>query len=374
MVLGDLGAEVIKVENPGGGDETRNWGPPFLKGESAYFLCVNRNKKSIAINMKEHGGRELIKDLALKSDVLVENFIPGKLDKFGLGYEELKSSAPHLIYCSITGYGSSGPCSSEAGFDVIAASVGGLLGITGPENGEPCKVGVAVTDLSTGLYAHGAIMAALIQRMKTGLGQKIDCDLLSTQVSLLANIGSNYLNANQEAKRWGTAHESIVPYKAFKTKDGYITVGAASNKQFKTLCQLLNVENLAEDVMFLTNKDRVKNRQVLEAELSSIFCSETTDHWLSVFKESGMPYGPVNTMEEVFKHPQVLHNKMVAEMVHSHIGKIRVTGPAVKYSTGSNEARSPPPTLGEHTNEVLSSILQYSNEKINRLRALKVVS
>ncbi|XP_054713910.1 succinate--hydroxymethylglutarate CoA-transferase-like isoform X3 [Uloborus diversus] len=318
MVLGDLGAEVIKVENPGGGDETRNWGPPFLKGESAYFLCVNRNKKSIAINMKEHGGRELIKDLALKSDVLVENFIPGKLDKFGLGYEELKSSAPHLIYCSITGYGSSGPCSSEAGFDVIAASVGGLLGITGPENGEPCKVGVAVTDLSTGLYAHGAIMAALIQRMKTGLGQKIDCDLLSTQ--------------------------------------------------------LLNVENLAEDVMFLTNKDRVKNRQVLEAELSSIFCSETTDHWLSVFKESGMPYGPVNTMEEVFKHPQVLHNKMVAEMVHSHIGKIRVTGPAVKYSTGSNEARSPPPTLGEHTNEVLSSILQYSNEKINRLRALKVVS
>ncbi|GIY87724.1 hypothetical protein CEXT_166321 [Caerostris extrusa] len=225
MILGDLGAEIIKIENPDGGDETRNWGPPFINGESAYFLSVNRNKKSIAIDIKTSQGRDLIKKIAIKI-------------------------APHLIYCSVTGFGSTGPYSTRPGFDVIAASIGGLLNITGPENGEPCKVGVAITDLSTGLYAHGAIMAALLQRIKTGNGQKIDCNLLSTQVSLLINISLNFLNGRKEAKRLGTAIESIVPYQAFKTKDGYIALGAASNRQFKILCEILNIQHYSTDPRF----------------------------------------------------------------------------------------------------------------------------
>ncbi|KFM69622.1 CaiB/baiF CoA-transferase family protein, partial [Stegodyphus mimosarum] len=362
MILGDLGAEVIKVENPDGGDETRNWGPPFLNGESAYFMSVNRNKKSIAINMKTPQGRDLIKKLAMESDVLVENFVPGKLSSFKLDFESLHPVAPHLVYCSITGYGASGPYRDRAGYDVIAASVGGLLNITGPENGEPCKVGVAVTDLATGLYAHGAIIAALLQRLKTGKGQKIDCNLLSTQVSLLANIGSNYLIAGQEAKRWGTSHESIVPYQTFQTKNGFITVGAGSNKQFKVLCERLNVKHFVDHPLFRTNKDRVKNRKLLVSKLAEIFLSNTTQYWLEIFEGSGIPYGPVNNMEGVFNDPQVLHNEMVIDMVHSHAGKIKLAGPAVKYSSCSNKVKSPPPLLAEHADVILSEILSYSKE------------
>ncbi|GBM42896.1 Succinate--hydroxymethylglutarate CoA-transferase [Araneus ventricosus] len=356
-----------------GGDETRNWGPPFVNGESAYFLSINRNKKSISIDMKMPKGRDLIKELAIKSDVLVENFVPGKLSTFGLDYESLHKIAPHLVYCSITGYGSSGPYSARPGFDVIAASESGLLHITGPEDGEPCKVGVAMTDLSTGLYAHGAIMAALLQRMKTGKGQKIDCDLLSTQVSLLVNISSNYLNGKKEAKRWGTAHESIVPYQAFKTKDGYITVGAASNKQFKILCEILKVQHFLADPKYLSNKDRVQNRKVLISELTNIFSKKTTQQWLNMLEGSGIPYGPVNNMEQVFNDPQVIHNKMILDMVHPTAGDIKVTGPAVKYSDSVNEGRLPPPIFAEHTDVILSKVLSYSETEIQNLRKSRVV-
>ncbi|CAL1297287.1 unnamed protein product [Larinioides sclopetarius] len=373
MILGDLGAEIIKVENPDGGDETRNWGPPFVNGESTYFLSINRNKKSIAIDMKMPKGRDLIKELAVKSDVLVENFVPGKLSTFGLDYESLHETAPHLVYCSITGYGSRGPYSTRPGFDVIAASESGLMHITGPEDGEPCKVGVAMTDLSTGLYAHGAIMAALLQRLKTGKGQKIDCDLLSTQVSLLVNISSNYLNGRKEAKRWGTAHESIVPYQAFKTKDGYITVGAASNKQFKILCEILNVQHFLADPRYLSNKDRVQNRKVLISELINIFSKKTTQQWLKMLEGSGIPYGPVNNMKQVFSDPQVIHNKMILDMIHPTAGNIKVTGPAVKYSDSMNKGRLPPPVFAEHTDVILSKVLSYSENEIQNLRKSKVV-
>ncbi|GFY51135.1 succinate--hydroxymethylglutarate CoA-transferase [Trichonephila inaurata madagascariensis] len=374
MILGDLGAEVIKVENPVGGDETRNWGPPFINNESAYFISINRNKKSIAVDFKQPQGRDLIKELAIKSDVLVENFVPGKLSSFGLDYSSLKQIAPHLIYCSITGYGSTGPYATRPGFDVIAASMSGLLSITGPEDGEPCKVGVAMTDLATGLYAHGAIMAALFQRMKTGKGQKIDCNLLSTQVSLLVNIGSNYLNAGYKASRWGTAHESIVPYQAFKTKDGYITVGAGSDKQFKVLCEILNIQHFLTDPKFQTNKDRVKNRKILIPELNDIFSKQSTQHWINMLEGCDIPFGPVNEMEQVFVDPQVIHNKMVIDMVHSVAGHIKMTGPAVKYSDINNQGRLPPPCLAEHTDVILSSILSYSKDKIRSLRDSRVIS
>lgn len=328
---------------------------------------------SISINMKKPEGSYLVQQLAAKSDVLVENYVTGKLAKFGLDYDTLKNIAPHLIYCSITGYGSTGPYNSRPGYDVIAASMGGLFHITGPEDGEPCKVGVAMTDLSTGLYAHGAIMAALLQRDKTGKGQKIDCNLLSTQVSLLANLGSNYLNYGSEAKRWGTAHESIVPYQAFKTSDGYITTGAGSDKQFKVLCTFLGMESLCEDQRYLTNKDRVHNRKALISLLSKKFEAHPTDHWLQLFEGSGISYGPINNMEQVFSDPQVLHNKMIVEMSHKSAGSIKLLGPAVNFSESTNMPRLAPPMFGEHTDEILSDILGLSDQDVKILRNKKII-
>ncbi|XP_014665473.1 PREDICTED: succinate--hydroxymethylglutarate CoA-transferase-like [Priapulus caudatus] len=373
MILGDLGAEILKVEKPGEGDDTRRWGPPFLGTESAYFFCVNRNKKSLTIDIKNPAGVQLIKELATKSDVFVENYVPGKLQKMGLGYSQLKEVAPHLVYCSISGYGSDGPYATRAGYDVIAAAVGGLLHITGPEGGEPCKVGVAMTDLSTGLYAHGAIMAALLQRHRTGEGQHIDCNLLSTQVSCLANLASNYLNGGPEARRWGTAHESIVPYQAFQTKDGYFVVGAGNDKQFKILCQRLKLEHIADDPQYARNEDRVINRSSLLKALQTKFREQSTAHWLKVFDESGIPYGPINNMQQVFSDPQVLHNEMIVEMEHSTAGKIRLPGPAVKYSDSQNRARLPPPCLGQHTSEVLHQVLGYSTAEVENLQKTRAI-
>ncbi|XP_013794459.1 succinate--hydroxymethylglutarate CoA-transferase-like isoform X1 [Limulus polyphemus] len=374
MILGDLGAEVIKIEHPGGGDETRRWGPPFVKEESCYFLCVNRNKKSVAVNLKDTRGQSLVKDLAKQSDVLVENYLPGKLDELGLGFTQVSEVAPQLVYCSISGYGPSGPYKTRAGYDVIAASIGGLLHITGPPNGDPCKVGVAMTDLATGLYAHGAILAALLEREKTGRGQKIDCNLLSTQVSLLANLGSNYLNAGKEAIRWGTAHESIVPYQAFQTSDGYITVGAGSDEQFQIFCKCLGLQHLLTDSRYKTNRNRVANRQALLYELSSRFLQHSTDHWMEAFNGSGIPYGPINNIEQVFNDPQVQHNGMVVEMEQRNAGSIKVIGPAVKYSSSVNQPRFPPPSLGEHTDSILTSLLGLTEIDLQVLREEKVIS
>lgn len=375
MILGDLGAEVIKVEKPGLGDETRQWGPPFKGRESCYFLSINRNKKSIMVDFKKPEGKKIIRDLAAKSDILVENYIPGALEDAGLGYKALSKINPKIIQCSITGFGQTGPYNQRAGYDVIAASVGGLMHITGPEHGEPCKIGVAMTDLATALYAHGAIMAALLQRQATGLGQKISCDLLSTQVSLLVNLASNYLNAGKEAKRWGTAHESIVPYQAFKTADdGWVTVAAGTDNNFKTLCKILDMEHLIENPDYRTNQDRVAHRVPLLAEISNRIRQKPTNYWLSAFEGSGIPYGPINSMKEVFADPQVLHNNMVVEMKHPVNGPVKVTGPAVSFSRGSNTPRLPPPILGEHTREVLVEVLGISDERIEQLKEANVIA
>ncbi|KAK8762902.1 hypothetical protein V5799_034489 [Amblyomma americanum] len=370
MILGDLGAEIIKIERPGVGDETRNWGPPFLGDQSCYFLSVNRNKKSVAIDLKKPEGVDLVKKIAASSDVLLENYLPGKLDSLGLGYEDIKTVAPQIVYCSITGYGQKGPYRERAGYDVIAASMGGLLHITGPRGGEPCKVGVAITDLATGLYAHGAVMAALLQRTRTGRGQWVNCNLFSTQVSVLANIASNYLNANLEASRHGTSHESIVPYAAFETSDGYITVGAASEGQFKVFCRVLDVNELLSDLRFKDNPSRVKNRDTLTEILNNRFKSKTTKEWLELFEGSGIPYGPLNTIQQVFEDPQ--GKEMVVKLSHKTAGTVSLVGPAVGFSEGVNQVRSPPPLLGEHTDEVLSQFL--STNDIARLRAGKVIA
>lgn len=372
QILADLGADVIKVERPETGDESRKWGPPFLNNssDSVYFLACNRNKRSICVDLKS--GLDVIYDLAKTCDVLIENYVPGKLDKLGLGYEQIKTIAPKLIYCSITGFGSVGPYKSRAGYDVIAASMGGLLHITG-EKSTPSKVGVAMTDIATGLYAHGAILAALLHRERTGHGQKIDVDLLSTQVACLINVGVNYLNANEEALRWGTEHVSIVPYAAFKTKDGFFTIGAGSDSQFKELCGILNVPELAEDPKFVSNQQRVKFRDELKQILTQIFEKKTNEFWKKAFVKAGFPFGPVNNMQQVFDDPHLKEIGIVKTLKHSVAGDVKVVGSPVVYSESANTARSAPPSLGQHTVEVLSEVLGYDDQKIRNLKAKKIV-
>lgn len=373
MILSDLGADVIKVERPGSGDESRKWGPPFVNNskDSVYFMANNRNKRSICVDLKT--GTDVLYDLVRKCDILVENYVPGKLNEYQLGYEHLSQIAPSLIYCSITGYGSVGPYAKRPGYDVIAASIGGLLNITGPEDGPPAKVGVAVTDLATGLYAHGAILAALLQRTQTGRGQKIDVDLLSTQIASLINVGCNYLNGQKEGKRWGTAHESIVPYEAFKTKNGYLTIGTGSDAQFKALCEYLDIPHIPNDAKFVNNQARVENREELTKILSDILESQTSAYWMDLFENAPFPVGPINKMREVFEDPHVKEIGLVKTLEHPAGGSIKVVGPPVRYSEAANTARTAPPLLGQHTDEILKDLLNYDDAKINALRENSII-
>ncbi|XP_046398415.1 succinate--hydroxymethylglutarate CoA-transferase-like isoform X1 [Ischnura elegans] len=375
MTLGDLGAEVIKVERPVVGDETRRWGVPVTGGETSYFLSINRNKKSICIDFKSTEGRKVLLDLVSASDVLVENYVPGKLDALDLGYDKIQKTNPSLIYVSLTGYGPNGPYASRPGYDVIAASVGGLLHITGPENGEPCKIGVPMTDIAAGLYAHGAILAALFNRLKTGKGVKIDVNLLSTQVACLATAASAWLNAGEEAKRRGSSHDWIVPYEALEAKcGGRITIGAGSNAQFSSLCSLIGLNHLIDDPKYKTNVLRVANRDTLIGEIRSRFKEKTVEEWLKILDGAPFPYGPVNTIPQVFENPQVKHLGLVKSLNHPKVGNLRIVGPPVQYSNLSNEVHSTPPLLGEHTVDVLQNVLKYSRERVDSLFEMKAVS
>lgn len=373
MVLGDLGAEILKIERPGAGDEARKWGPPFMKQaqDSTYFLAINRNKKSICIDLKR--GKDIIYELAEKSDVLIENYVPGKLRDIGLGYEDIARVAPQIVYCSLTGYGYDGPYANRPGYDVIAASIGGLMHITGPKDGVPCKVGVPVTDITAGLYAHGAILAALYQRTMTKRGQWVQCNLLATQLASLINIGSNYLNAGKEASRWGSEHESIVPYEAFLTKDGYMTVGTGSDLQFLDLMKRMGLTELTEIDEYKNNRSRVENRDELLAILREHFKAKTNEEWSVVFEGASFPYGPINTLKQVFDDPHVKHTKMVKELQHSSGETVKVVGPAVTYSYASNKVRSAPPAMGQHTDEILKNLLNYTDDEIETLKRKQIV-
>lgn len=368
MLLGDLGAEVIKVERPGTGDDTRTWGPPFAGGEAAYYLCCNRNKKSITVDLKNARGVELVKELAKVSDVFVENFTPGLLKRFGLDYETLKSLNPGLIYCSITAYGQDGPYRDRPGYDMVLSAVGGLMWITGEQDGDPCKVGVAITDVVTGVHAAGAIMAALLARARTGKGQYLDISLLDIQVSALANIASNFLVAGQEAKRWGTAHESIVPYQVFHTRDHPIAIGAANQKLWESFCVALEKQEWLEDPRFASNPKRVEHRDVLLPLISEALAQKTCDEWMEILVAASVPCGPVNNMERLFSDPQVLSRDMIAEVPHPTIGTLKLCGIPVKYSETPGAIRYPPPLVGEHTDEILDEVLGYAPEGIEELR------
>ncbi len=368
MMLGDLGAEVIKVERPGSGDDTRAWGPPFAGGESAYYLCCNRNKKSIVIDLKKPRGVELVKEFAGISDVLVENFTPGLMKRFGLDYEALREINPRLIYCSISAYGQDGPYRDRPGYDMVLSAVGGLMWITGPRGGEPCKVGVAITDIVTGVHAQGAITAALLWRERSGKGQFIDCSLLDTQASALANIASSYLVAGKEATRWGTAHESIIPYQVFNTKDRPIAIAVANQKLWVNFCKLIDKEEWIDDPRFESNPKRVENREVFLPLVADVISQKTCDEWVELFVEASIPSGPVNNMQNLFNDPQILHRGMVAEIPHPTIGTLRLGGVPIKYSETQPDIRLPPPLLGQHTDEILTNVLGYTPEKIGELR------
>jgi len=373
QILGDMGADVIKVEQPGSGDETRTWGPPFAHGEAVYFFCVNRNKRSVTINLKEPRGQGMLRELVKRSDILLENFKPGTLAKLGLDYERLRQENPRLIYCAISGFGRTGPYAERGGFDVIAQAVGGLMGITGEPDGPPVKVGVAMTDIATALYAHGAILAALYARERTGVGQRIDTSLLETQIAALINIASSYLNGGELPKKWGTAHPNIVPYQAFRTKDGYLILGGATDRLWLKLCEALELPALAQDPAYATNEQRVRHRAQIVRLLEERLVTKTRKEWEAILAPTGVPCGAINRMDEVFADPHVQHPGMVWEGTHPQTGPIRMVRNPVTFSEMPVDLRQLPPRLGEHTEAVLGELLGYSAADIGDLQAAGVV-
>ncbi|KDQ62235.1 hypothetical protein JAAARDRAFT_30120 [Jaapia argillacea MUCL 33604] len=386
MLLADLGADVIKVEEVTRGDDTRSWLPPsapiapnspenasHLPPESAYFLAVNRNKRSMTVNFKTSSGMEIMHRLIKQSDVLVENYVTGKLASMGLGYEDCKKLNPRLIYTSITGYGQTGPYSEAAGYDVIIEGEAGLMHITGEPDGPPCKVGVAATDVATGLYTHGAIMAAIISRHKTGKGVWIDCNLFESQIAGLANIASNYLIAGKEASRHGTAHPSIVPYQVFPCKDGFLMIGAGNDRQFKVMAEnILQQPSLATDTKFSTNAARVANRTELVELIANVLMEQNREYWLERFQGLGVPFGPINNIQQTFEHPQAVARGITVEVEHARAGKIKLVAPAVTYNGQRMPVNRPPPWLSQHTVEIMEE-LGYSSEDIERLQRQNVI-
>jgi formyl-CoA transferase len=368
MFLGDLGAEVVKIEQPGVGDDTRGWGPPFTGGESAYFLCVNRNKKSVTVDLKAQEGVALLRRLAEPADVLIENFRPGTMERLGLGEKELRAINPRLIYASLSGFGADGPMRDAPGYDLIVQAWGGLMSITGQPDGEPTKVGVAIIDLVAGLMLGKSIAAALFAREKIGVGQKIDTSLLEAEIACLINVGSNYLIEGSIPRRWGNAHPSIVPYQTFKTVDGYLVIGVASEGIWRRFCQAIGRAEWAEDSRFEKNSNRVANRSLLIGLLAEIFLGRSTDEWLKVLNSAEVPCAPVQTVDQVFKAPQVLHREMLIEVAHPTAGTVPMAGIPVKFSVTPASVRLAPPSLGQHTEEVLATWLGMGSKEINELR------
>lgn len=374
MLLADLGADVIKVEHPQGGDDTRQWGPPWLDGESAYFLSVNRNKRSLTLNLKHPKGRELAHQLAISADILVENFKVGTMAKYGLDYETLSQQNPGVIYCSITGYGQNGPDRDRAGYDFIVQAEAGLMSIIGPPEGPPYKVGVAIVDITAGMFASHAILAALYSRQQTGRGQMIDIALLDSQIAWLANVAQNYLVSGQAPKRYGNAHPNIVPYEVFQTSDGYLALGVGNDKQYQRLCDVAGRTDLRDDARFQTNPGRVTFRDELIPKLQEVFRSRPTATWIEQLSAKGIPVGPINDIPTVMQHPQVQARQMV-QIIQRPDGKdVPQLGPVAKYSATPARIYRHPPALGEHSQEILRQDLNLADHEIEELILEKVIA
>jgi len=370
QMLGDLGAEVIKIERPEAGDDTRGFAPPFVPNtkESAYFVGVNRNKKSVTLDIAKPEGQAIIHKLLEHCDILVENFKVGALAKYGLGYEQLAKSHPRLIYCSITGFGQTGPYAPRPGYDALIQAMGGVMSLTGEPNGSPQKVGVPVADLFAGLYGCIGILAAVNHRNSTGQGQQIDIGMLDTHVAWLANQGMNYLATGENPPRLGNQHPNIAPYQEFPTKDGYIILAVGNDPTFERFCKAFGQEALLADPRFATNPIRVQNRQLVTDTLTPVMKSKTTAEWIDALEALKIGCGPINTLEQVFADPHVQAREMVVDMAHGSGEKVKVIANPVKLSATPPSYRSAPPVLGEHTNAVLTDVLKMSAGEIAALK------
>ena len=381
QMLGDLGAEVIKIEKPGAGDDTRAWGPPFLKddqgqdtAESAYYLSINRNKKSVAIDIASAEGQKLIHGFLERTDVLIENFKVGGLEKYGLGYAQLKDKYPKLIYCSITGFGQTGPLAAEPGYDLMAQAMAGLMSVTGEANGAPMKAGVALSDIMTGMNAAIGILAALHARKTTGKGQLIDVALVDSTLASLTNLAQYYLTSGKVAPRYGNAHSTIVPYEALKTKDGYIVVAVGNNQQFKRFCEMIEKPEWASDERFAKNTARVAHRDILIPMIEIAMGAKPSIHWIEEMQKRDIPGGPVNKLDQVFAMEQVQAREMEISMKHALNAKpIKLVGSPLKLSETPVEYDLAPPYAGQHTKEILRDVLKLSDADIEQLSRDKII-
>jgi formyl-CoA transferase len=363
-----MGAEVIKIEQPGIGDGSRQWGPPWVESESAYYLSVNRNKKSLTLNLKHPQGQGIFKKLTAVADILVENFLPGTMQRMGLDYEALSAANPGLIYCSLTGYGQNGPYRDRPGFDFMIQAQGGIMSVTGPAEGPPYKVGVAIVDITAGLFANSAILAALYHRHRTGQGQYIDIALLDAQIGWLVNQAHNYFATGETPQRFGNAHPNIVPYEVFRAQDGYLALAIGTDAQYQRFCELVPCPELWEDERFQTNAGRVEHRDVLIPRLQALIGERALSEWLELLSENRIPAAPINDIPTLLKDPQVAARHMVQTISHPALGEVQQLGPVAKFSLTPAQVRSAPPLLGEHTESILSRELGYSREEIARLR------
>jgi crotonobetainyl-CoA:carnitine CoA-transferase CaiB-like acyl-CoA transferase len=379
QVLADLGAEVIKVERPGAGDETRAWGPPWLRdaegaetGESAYFASTNRGKRSITVDVSRPEGQAIVRRLAERADVLLENYKVGALARYGLGWDELSRVNPRLVYCSITGFGQTGPYRNRPGYDFLIQAMGGLMSITGEGDGGPVKVGVAVADVLTGMYAATAVLAAIAHRERSGRGQHVDLALLDVQVAMLANQAESYLATGRPPRRLGNAHPSIVPYQAFSTRDGHLVVAVGNDAQFARFCDVAGRPELARDARFATNATRVEHRDALVEGLAPVLAARGTGEWIEAFEAAGVPCGPINDLAQVFEDPHVRERGLRVEVPHPRCGTVPVVASPIRLSE-TPVHHAAPPTLGQHTREVLVELLGMSDAEVEALRSRGVI-
>jgi formyl-CoA transferase len=367
MLLGDLGADVVKVELPGVGDETRRWGPPFVGGESAYFLSVNRNKRSLTLNLKHPRAREVLDRLLASADVLVENFRAGTLEALGLGYDDLKERYPHLVFCTISAFGGRGPYRDRPGYDFALQAMGGIMSITGEPEGEPMKAGVAIVDVTAGLYALAAILAALHARERSGRGQRVEVSLLQAQLAWLINVGSAYLVSGQPPQRYGNAHPNIVPYQLFRAADGWVAIACGNDTHFRALCQVLGAPELGSDEQYATNPARVANRVELIRSLVHLVAPWTVTELLDALEAGGVPCAPVNTVDQALADPQVAALGAIVHAQHPTVGDLPLIRWPFELSGTPAELRRPPPLLGQHTDDLLTE-LGLTAVEIERLR------